>query len=150
MRTLLKAGLGAMLAAGLSCAQAQQVKGSDVYRAACAMCHQEGGQGSAGLAPPLKGSYWDKLAKTRTYVPGVLLAGMHGPITTDEGQFVGVMPPQGRLSDGEIAAVSNFLVQELNGISAAPPVDAAEVARLRSKPVTVAELRTLRKQSVAK
>lgn len=133
-----------------SAAHAQEVKGADVYRAACAMCHQAEQQGAAGLAPPLKGSYWDKLAKARVYVPGVLLAGMHGPITTDEGPFVGVMPTQNRLSDAEIAAVTNFLVKDVNGQASVPAVEPAEVAQLRAKPAAVAELRTLRKQSVAK
>jgi mono/diheme cytochrome c family protein len=150
MSILIKPSVLALLLAGVSGANAQQADGAGVYKANCAMCHQDQGQGAAGLAPPLKGSYWDKLAKAHVYVPGVLLAGMHGPITTDEGPFTGVMPTQNRLSDGEIAAVSTFLVRELAGQRDAQPVEAAEVARLRAKPATVAELRTLRKQSLAK
>lgn len=140
-------GFAALSAAG---AGAQEVKGADVYRTSCAMCHQAQGEGAAGLAPPLKGGYWDQLGKVSSYLPGVLLAGMHGPLTTDAGQFNGVMPTQNRLSDGEIAAVSNYVVQELNGQASAPAVAAADVAGLRAKPPAVSELRTMRKKALAK
>ncbi len=141
------AAIAALLLTGA--AHAQSVNGADVYRTACVMCHQDQAQGAAGLAPPLKGGYWSKLAKTAGYVPGVLLAGMHGPISTDEGTFTGVMPTQNRLSDGEIAAVGNYLVQEVNGQKGAA-ITPADVAKLRAKPATVAELRALRKQALGK
>jgi mono/diheme cytochrome c family protein len=131
-------------------ATAQDVKGADIYRNSCAMCHQDQAQGAAGVAPPLKGSYWVKLAKVQAYVPGVLLAGMHGPITTDEGPFNGVMPTQNRLSDGEIAALTAYLVKDVNGQATAATASAADVASLRAKPSTVAELRAMRKQALAK
>ncbi|WP_413671693.1 cytochrome c [Massilia cellulosiltytica] len=150
MHDAMKLALAAMFVAVSTAAQAQEVKGADVFRAACAMCHQAEAQGAAGLAPPLKGSYWDKLAKTGTYVPGVLLAGMHGQITTDEGPFNGVMPTQNRLADSEIAALSNYLVQDVNGVKSVPAVTADEVAKLRAKTPSVSELRALRKQALAK
>lgn len=138
----------ASLLLAASAAHAQQVQGAQVYQSSCAMCHQDQAQGAAGLAPALKGSQWDKLAKARSYAPGVLLAGMHGPISTDEGTFNGVMPTQNRLSDEEIAAVSTYLLREVNGQQDA--VTAAEVAALRAKPASVAELRAMRKQALAK
>lgn len=137
-----------LFAVGAAAAGAQEIRGADVYRAACVMCHQAQGEGAAGLAPPLKGSYWGKLAATKTYVPGVLLAGIHGPIQTDAGQFMGVMPTQNRLSDAEIAAVSTYLFTDFNG--QATVVEAAEVEKLRAKPLSVTELRALRKQATAK
>ena len=143
------AAASAVLLAG-GAARAQDVKGADVYRTSCAMCHQDQAQGAAGLAPPLKGSAWDKLAKAPAYVPGVLLAGMHGPITTDEGLFNGVMPTQNRLGDAEIAALAAYLVKEVNGQADAATPSAADVAALRAKPATVAQLRALRKQALGK
>jgi len=150
--TIATAGLAAALLAGpvAQAQQAQQIKGADVYHSACMMCHQAQAQGAAGLAPPLKGSYWGELGKLPGYVPGVLLAGMHGPLATDEGQFNGVMPTQNRLSDAEIAAVSNYVVREVNGQAAAPAVAAGDVAALRAKPPTVSELRGMRKKALAK
>jgi mono/diheme cytochrome c family protein len=130
--------------------QAQEVKGGDIYRNSCAMCHQDQAQGAAGVAPPLKGNYWAKLAKVPAYVPGVLLAGLHGPITTDEGPFNGVMPTQNRLGDAEIAALAAYLVKDVNGQAGAITASAADVAALRAKPATVAELRALRKQALSK
>jgi mono/diheme cytochrome c family protein len=137
-----------LLTTGL--AQAQDVKGADIYRNSCAMCHQDQAQGAAGVAPPLKGTYWAKLAKVPGYVPGVLLAGLHGPITTDEGTFNGVMPTQNRLADAEIAALAAYLVKDVNGQAGATTASAADVAALRAKPPTVAELRAVRKQALAK
>lgn len=133
-----------------SAAHAQEVNGRDVFKAACAMCHQAEAQGAAGVAPPLKGSYWNRLAAIPTYVPGVLLVGLHGPIVTDEGTFNGIMPPQNRLSDREIAAVANFLLQDVNGQSAATAVTVDSVAALRAAPPAVTALRALRKQALAK
>jgi mono/diheme cytochrome c family protein len=75
---------------------------------------------------------------------------MHGPITTDEGAFNGVMPTQNRLSDGEIAALTAYLVKDVNGQATAATASAADVASLRAKPSTVAELRAMRKQALAK
>lgn len=138
----------ALAAAGGS-ATAQQINGEQVYQSSCAMCHRAQGQGSAGLAPPLKGSQWIRLTGATMYLPGVMLAGMHGALDTDEGRFVGVMPTQNRLSDAEIAAVSSYLVRDINGQAGAAVPSAAEVAALRAKPVTVAELRALRKRTLA-
>ncbi|MES2259352.1 MAG: cytochrome c [Pseudomonadota bacterium] len=148
MRAVLTFAAALALAAGA--AQAQQALGEQVYRSSCAMCHQAEGQGAAGLAPPLKGKQWERLAAAGAYVPGVLLAGMHGPIVTDEGTFVGVMPTQNRLSDDEIAAVSAYLVRDINGRQGAPLATAAEVAAWRARPASVAELRAMRKQALAK
>ncbi|WP_338759347.1 cytochrome c [Massilia sp. METH4] len=128
--------------------QAQQVNGAQLYQSSCAMCHQSEGQGAPSLAPPLKGPMMARLVKARAYVPGVLLAGMHGPLITDDGPFNGVMPTQNRLSDDEIAAVSSHLAQDFNGLKEQAAVTAAEVAALRAKLVKVAELRTLRKQTL--
>ncbi|MRV71790.1 c-type cytochrome [Duganella sp. FT92W] len=141
--------MAAMLAAAGG-AGAQQVRGADIYKSSCAMCHQDQGQGAAGVAPPLKGSQWAKLARVRNYAPGVLLAGMHGPLSTDEGTFNGVMPTQNRLNDEEIAAVTAYLVSDIAGQNGAPVVVAADVAALRARPQSVAELRAVRKQALAK
>lgn len=148
MRTT--AMLTVLLAMAAGAAHAEAVSGKTVYQSSCAMCHQAAGEGAAGLAPPLKNSQWEKLAREKAYLPGVLLAGMHGPIVTEQGPFNGVMPTQNRLGDEEIAAVGNYLVHELNGLKDAPAVTAADVAALRAKPASVAELRTLRKQALAR
>lgn len=142
--------LTAALLSAATGAGAQQVSGAEIYKSSCAMCHQEQGQGAAGVAPALKGSQWDKLSKVAGYAPGVLLAGMNGQITTDEGPFMGVMPTQNRLSDAEIAAVATYMLHDIAGQQGAPAVTAAEVAALRAKPQSVAELRAVRKKALAK
>jgi mono/diheme cytochrome c family protein len=148
MRVAVFTALALMLLAGS--VRADELLGQKVYQSSCAMCHQDQGQGAAGVAPALKGSQWLKLGQQRGYAPGVLLAGMHGAISTDEGMFVGVMPTQNRLSDEEIAAVAGYVVRSLNGQQAGADVTPADVAAWRAKPASVAELRVLRKQALAK
>lgn len=124
--------------------------GAQVFEKHCAVCHQADAQGAAGLAPPLKGPHWAKLVDTRTYVPGVLLAGMNGTISLEGGNFTGVMPPQNSLSDDDIAAVSNYLYTSVNAQTNWKPLTAADVASLRQALPSVASLRALRKQGIGK
>jgi mono/diheme cytochrome c family protein len=139
-----------LLGALLALPAAAEELGKQVFQNNCAMCHQADAQGTPGLAPPLKGAQWAGLAAVRTYVPGVLLAGMNGQISLDSGNFIGVMPPQNRLSDEEIAAVSNYLVSGINAQADWKPLAASEVAGLRQSTPSVASLRALRKQGLGK
>lgn len=138
----------ASVAGCASVAHAQMV-GQQVYQAHCAVCHQADAQGAPGLAPPLQGRHWIKLASARQYVPGVLLAGMHGVLALENGNFNGVMPPQNRLSDEEIAAATNYLFINVNGQEKWPALQASDVAQLRRETPLVAQLRALRKQALA-
>ena len=124
-------------------------RGLQVYESNCMVCHQAGGQGMPGLAPPLAGAQWARLAMARNYVPGVLLAGMNGSLQLESGTFVGVMPPQNRLSDEDLAAVANYLFTTLNGRADWQALTAEELAALRASPAPVSALRAMRKQAVA-
>lgn len=149
MLTPLKMALAAGLAAGAMQAALAADLGETIFQNNCAVCHQPQAQGMAGLAPPLKSGQWAKLAAARSYVPGVLLAGMNGSLPLENGNFIGVMPTQNRLSDDEIAAVSNYLFMSVNGQAGWQPLTAAEVAALRSSTPAVGALRAQRKQAVA-
>lgn len=124
--------------------------GMQVFQNNCAVCHQAEAQGMVGLAPPLKGTQWAKLNAVRQYVPGVLLVGMHGVLNLDDGTFNGVMPPKNALSDEEIAAVSNYLFSAVNAQENWQPIPATDITALRLNPPSVANLRVLRKQVIAK
>jgi mono/diheme cytochrome c family protein len=127
---------------------ASQSAGRALFAANCALCHQAEAQGAAGVAPPLKGAHWSRLAGVRHYVPGVLLVGMHGKLSLEADSFVGVMPAQNRLSDLEVASVTNYLLAGVNGQAGWIGVDASEVAAWRAAPPSVAQLRAARKQAL--
>jgi mono/diheme cytochrome c family protein len=124
--------------------------GEQLFKSICALCHGPQAQGTPGLAPPIKTEQWSRFADARHYVPSVMLAGMNGQLITDAGPFVGVMPPQNRLTDEEIAAVANYLLMSINGHPDWKPLTSEEVAVLRANTPTVANLRALRKQALGK
>jgi mono/diheme cytochrome c family protein len=138
------------LAAGLAglsggAGAARAADGKTVYAAVCQACHQEAGKGAAGVAPPLKSAIVKAAAaKSPEYVPLVVLNGLSGPIESEGLSFQTVMPPQGHLSDQEIAAVTQYVTQTLNGAKGAK-VDAKAIAALRAgKAPSAANLRAMR------
>jgi mono/diheme cytochrome c family protein len=121
--------------------------GEALFDASCAACHQHGGTGSAGLAPPLVDkALWDRLGSAAAaYIQGVMLAGLSGSIEVDGQQYVGlVMPSQGRMTDDELAAIGTYVLSTLNAVSR-PKLTATTVAMFRSAPPTHAALREMRK-----
>jgi mono/diheme cytochrome c family protein len=97
--------------------------GEQLYRNICSGCHQPDGQGREQLAPSLVNS------PLVTADPGIgariLLAGKEGKI--------GLMPPQGVLSDEQIADVLTYIRREWgHTASAVAPEDVKEVRGLTS------------------
>jgi mono/diheme cytochrome c family protein len=143
-------GLALALAAGA--ATAQDTGGAGVFAQTCAACHQADGGGTPGLAPQLKGTYWQKLLAQRSYLPRVIAFGLTGQIKVGDSVFNGGMPAQAQLTDEQIAAVSNHVAAGLNKAQLPPdwkPYDAAEVAGVRAIPHASLEQRQLRKQALA-
>jgi mono/diheme cytochrome c family protein len=123
--------------------------GEALFNASCAACHQRGGIGSVGLAPPLVDrALWDRLGGAAPdYIQGVMLAGFSGSIEVAGQQYIGlVMPPQARMTDDELAAIGIYILSTLNAIRN-PTLTAATVAALRLAPPTHAALREMRKKS---
>ncbi|MBX2799815.1 MAG: cytochrome c [Myxococcales bacterium] len=80
--------------------------GEGVYSAVCVACHQADGQGTPGAFPPLAGSgeyYGDAQSHAR-----IIVHGLQGEITVQGVAWNGVMPPQGNLSNYDIAAVATY------------------------------------------
>ncbi len=100
-------------------AGAQTGSGAELYAAHCASCHQAGGEGVAGTFPPLSGN---PSAADPAYVESIVRNGQSGPIEVLGTPYDGVMPPVVALSDPEIAAVVEYVV-ELAG-----PADQADEA----------------------
>ena len=122
--------------------QALFEKGRGIYQTLCVGCHQPGGIGQEGLAPPLLDSEWvlgpvDRPAR-------ILLHGLSGPVRVGGVVWRLEMPALGQLSDEEIAGVLTYLRREWE--HRASPVSPKDVARVRSgsssrnKPWTEEEL----------
>jgi len=139
-----------LLLASLSIAPAAlAADGEALFNGSCAACHQRGGIGSMGLAPPLVDRVlWDRLGGAAPdYIQGVMLAGLSGSIEVDGQQYAGlVMPPQAQMTDDELAAIGIYVLSTLNAVRN-PPLTAATLAALRLAPPTHAALREMRKKS---
>ncbi len=86
--------------------QAAMKKGGQVF-AACQGCHQATGVGIPGQIPPLAGSEWVQGGTER--IARIVLHGLSGPVSVKEVNFNGIMPPQGGMSDSELAAVLTYV-----------------------------------------
>lgn len=89
--------------------------GAAVYADNCASCHQAQGQGIPGAFPPVAGHTADLLeTQGRDFLPLVLLYGLQGPIEVEGASYDGAMPAWGQLSDAQLAAVANHLLEDLS------------------------------------
>ncbi|MFO1329575.1 MAG: c-type cytochrome [Rubrivivax sp.] len=138
----------AALLLALPLAAVAQPDGATLFGQHCAPCHQPDGSGTVGLAPPLKGEHWVRLAADRGYLPTVLVHGLAGPIRLAGGQtFVGSMPAFGaQLDDATLAAMATH-VRRLQG-GADAPYTADEVKAERTRPGSPPQTRTRRLQAL--
>lgn len=123
--------------------------GEAVFNANCTACHQAGGVGAPGLAPPLVSQHVSAAAaKNPDYAALVVLNGLSGDIPLDGGDTIsGIMPPLGMfLTDDEVAAVLDYVFKTLNGKDA--QIDPKAIADLRSQKHSAKELRTMREELV--
>jgi len=139
--TVLMAALVAGAMSFASGAFAQTVHypgGKSTFDGKCAVCHQAGGKGMDGLAPPLveyPGKYAGS-ADGRAQLGHTVLYGMFGPIKVKEKSYNFKMPSFASLSDEEIADVLNYVVFDLNAQhGSAKPFDVAEVKAWRAGPL---------------
>jgi nitrite reductase (NO-forming) len=119
--------------------------GAAIFKVECVPCHQEGGVGAPGLAPPLSSPIVANAAKKNAaYVPLVILNGLSGKLKLADGsEITNIMPPFSfRLKDEEIAAVAQYVYGELNG--AVFPVKPEDIARQRTEKPTAKDLRAMR------
>lgn len=110
--------------------------GKSLFDAQCAVCHQAGGKGQDGLAPPLT-DYPGKYAAAeagRTQLIATLLHGMFGEIEVHDKRYNFKMPSFASASDDDIAHVLNYVVFDLNARHGdAKPFTAADIRAARVK-----------------
>jgi nitrite reductase (NO-forming) len=82
-------------------------RGEAVYSANCQSCHMAGGEGVAGVFPPLAKS--DFLMQDQKRSIGTVLHGLAGEITVNGEKYNMEMPAQGSLSDQQVADVLNYI-----------------------------------------
>ncbi|MBR8236239.1 cytochrome c [Burkholderia sp. AU42008] len=110
--------------------------GKSLFDAQCAVCHQAGGKGQDGLAPPLT-EYPGKYATVeagRAQLIATLLHGMFGEIQVHDKRYNFKMPSFAIASDDDIAHVLNYVVFDLNAQHGdAKPFTAADIRAARAK-----------------
>jgi len=122
--------------------------GEELFNQRCLACHQAGGVGAPGLAPPLvNAALWPALKdQTQPYFFGVLTSGLSGTIEVDGVGYYGlVMPPQADLSEAQMILLADYVLNDLNSLGVPP--DAKILDAARKQPSSHAALRELRKNA---
>ena len=129
-------------AAGGSAEVVTTADGAQVYADTCVACHQEGGKGKPGEFPPFAGN--PDLFLATDFPARVALHGLEGKIEAEGQKIDGAMPSFDFLSDDEIAAVVKYIRSNFGNDAIRPAgfadVTPAEIAALRAKPMTPAEV----------
>lgn len=120
--------------------------GKALFETECAACHQANGQGVAEYYPPLAGNH--DLFLDRIFPVYVLLSGLSGEIIVEGKTFNGQMPSFSYLPDANVAALVNYVRDAWNNAGLQPkdmtPIDAATVARARTKAMSPAAVHAYR------
>lgn len=120
--------------------------GLAIFDRTCAACHQAGGKGTPGVAPPLAGTLGFAASEDgRRYVAGVLTQGLSGRLASRGQVYLGAMPMQAAMTDADLADVANYLARDLNGAAAAP-FTPEDFAKARVSRTTHKDLRELRER----
>lgn len=107
-------------------------QGTRIYAANCADCHGKGGQGAAGIYPPLDGNSSVLDPSGLNAIRAVLLGGF--PPTTAGNPRPYSMPPFAQqLSDADVAAVVSYIRQAWS--NHAPAVQQRDVFKYRHTPI---------------
>jgi nitrite reductase (NO-forming) len=112
--------------------------GRVLYNGTCSVCHQQDGEGLAGVFPPLANSDY-LMADTRRAME-IVLNGLVGPVTVNGSPFNSVMPPMSQLNDDEIANILTFTLNSWgNEGDAISSDDVAEVRAATERPKGAAD-----------
>jgi mono/diheme cytochrome c family protein len=110
--------------------------GKSMFDAQCAVCHQAGGKGQDGLAPPLT-EYPGKYSTTapgRAQLTSTVVHGMFGEIKVYDKSYNFKMPSFASASDEDLAQVLNYVVFDLNAQHGdAKPFTAADIKAARAQ-----------------
>ncbi len=145
----MKRGFAVVLLASLTllgAAPALAADGAELYRAYCASCHQEDGQGVPGTYPFIDGPIGrlSTLPEGREFLVASVLFGLKGELVQRGVTYNGVMPGfAAAMSDEEVATLLNWLKAQwknANFGASAPEYTPEEVARVRARPLKPEEV----------
>ena len=108
-------------------------RGEQVFKNACAMCHQTHGEGISGAFPPLaKSDYLMTIAKQsdRSKLVEIILKGLSGTITVNGKTYNNVMTPISGLSDEDLAGVLTYVTNSFG--NSAKPFTVEEISRAKA------------------
>jgi cytochrome c len=113
--------------------------GATIFAERCAVCHQENGQGVAGVYPPINETLGHFLATAsgRRYLGEAVAFGLAGSISVGGQPYIGQMTLAPPLSDQEIADVLTYVLTAFNSGSLPAGADsfsADEIAAARATP----------------
>lgn len=89
------------------------VDGQALYKTHCANCHQEKGEGLAGLYPPIAGS--DFLTKNKELILCSMRNGLMDTITVNGKLYHQPMPANSQLQALDVAEIATFIYNEWGG-----------------------------------
>jgi mono/diheme cytochrome c family protein len=124
--------------------------GARIFDASCSVCHQPNGLGIPGAFPPLAGHVAESFAQRsgRDYLVRLVLYGLEGPIVVKGNTFEGTMPPWAQLSDSEIAAALDHVLNAWGNDKLLPrdfaPILPSDVTAARAQKLSAAEVHALR------
>ena len=133
MSRQLSAALVAGLLAGPALAQDASLDSAAQFDIHCAACHNAGGTGTPGLAPPLdRPDFWQAMGDDAPkYLAGVVAKGFNMTITVRGETYAGmIMPPPAGIPDDELAAAATYVVATLGQTDKS--VTGADVAAARA------------------
>ncbi|WP_090061195.1 c-type cytochrome [Celeribacter neptunius] len=117
----------------------------ELFEIHCAACHNTGGIGNPGLAPPLnRPVFWQALGEAAPdYLAGVMISGMAGKLEIQGQMYIGlIMPPVASTTDEELIEIGTWVLQALGETESAMSQELLDTARA-TRP-SHADLRAMR------
>ncbi|MBI2027254.1 MAG: nitrite reductase, copper-containing [Deltaproteobacteria bacterium] len=109
-------------------------KGEQLFSQNCAMCHQDKGQGVAGVFPPLAGSdYLRKITASndRSQLLKIVLKGLSGKIIVNGKEYNNVMTPVAGLTDEDLVELLNYVTNSWGNRASKFTADEIKKAKAR-------------------
>lgn len=119
--------------------------GAALFAGYCSGCHNEGGTGVPGLAPPLdRPEFWQALGDDApTYLTGVVTKGFNMAITVRGERYRGMfMTPMSGVSDAELASINSWILGVLGETEL--QISSDFVAEIRASDLKNQDLKTMR------
>lgn len=133
---------------GSALAQDTAPDGAQLFETHCAACHNSGGTGTPGLAPPLdRPDFWQTLGEDApAYIAAIVTKGINMPITVRGERYAGMpMAPVAGASDEELAEITSWVLSDLGKLE--QTVAAEDIPAARDGGISADDLKALRPET---